>query len=127
MKLKTPKTTKQMGNTEQEKSQMFIVLGIVEYVPNSVVIKTIISKTTGNVTVSSVDTGEDLTRKISPFDNLIQVIDGKAEVVLDDQSHLLQTGQAIIIPAHTSNVIRSNVRFKIVSTVIKSGYDEIPV
>jgi quercetin dioxygenase-like cupin family protein len=102
-------------------------LGIVEYVPNSVVIKTIISKTTGNVTVSSVDTGEDLTRKISPFDNLIQVIDGKAEVVLDDQSHLLQTGQAIIIPAHTSNVIRSNVRFKIVSTVIKSGYDEIPV
>jgi quercetin dioxygenase-like cupin family protein len=122
MKLKTPKTTKQMGNTEQEKSQMFIVLGIVEYVPNSVVIKTIISKTTGNVTVSSVDTGEDLTRKISPFDNLIQVIDGKAEVVLDDQSHLLQTGQAIIIPAHTSNVIRSNVRLKMVSTVFVGGY-----
>ena len=116
-----------MENTEQEKSQIFIVVEIVEYVPHSVVIKTIIRKTTGNVTVSSVDTGEDLAGKISPFDTFIQVIDGKAEVVLDDQSHKLDTGQAIIIPAHSPNIIRSDVRFKIISTVIKSGYEEIPV
>ena len=116
-----------MGNTEQEKSRIFVVVEIVEYVPQSVVIKTIIRKTTGNVTVSSVDTGEDLTGKISPFDSFVQVIDGKAEVVLDDQSHMLDTGQAIIIPANSPNIIRSDVRFKIISTVIKSGYDEIPV
>ena len=116
-----------MGNTEQEKSQIFIVVEIVEYVPNSVVIKSIIKKTTGNIPVSSVDTGEDLARKISPFDTFIQVIDGKAEVVINDQSHMLDIGHAIIIPAHSPNIIRSNVRFKIISTVIKSGYDEIPV
>ena len=116
-----------MTNTEQEKSKTFIVVEIVEYVPHSVVIKTIIKKTTGNVTVSSVDTGEDLSGKISPFDTFIQVIDGKAEVVMDDRSHMLDTGQAIIIPAHAANIIRSDVRFKIISTVIKSGYDELPV
>jgi len=116
-----------MDNTEQEKARMFTVLEIAEYVPHSTVIKTIINKITGQVTVSSVDTREDLIGKISPFDSLIQVIDGRAEVVLDDQCHLLHTGQAIIIPAHSSNVIRSNVRFKIISTVIKSGYEEIPV
>ena len=116
-----------MGNTEQEKSRIFVVAKIVGYMPQSVVIKTIIRKTTGNVTVSSVDTGKDLAGKLSPFDTFIQVIDGKAEVVLDDQSHMLDTGQAIIIPANSPNIIRSDVRFKIITTVIKSGYDEIPI
>ena len=116
-----------MGNNEQEKSQIFVVVAIADYVPQSVVIKTIIKKPTGNVTVSSVDTREDIVGKTSPFDTFIQVIDGKAEVVLDDQSHLLDTGQAIIIPANSRNIIKSDVRFKIISTVIKSGYDEIPV
>lgn len=100
---------------------------IIEYVPNSVVIKTIIKKTTGNVTVSSFDTGEALTEKTSPFDTFIQVIDGKAEIVIDGNSNLLDTGQSIIIPAHSRNVIKANVRFKIISTIIKSGYDEVRV
>jgi quercetin dioxygenase-like cupin family protein len=116
-----------VANIEQDKSLGFIIVEIVEYIPQSVVIKTIIKKTTGNVTVSSVDTGEALARIVSPFDTFIQVIDGKAEVVIDDRSHMLDTGQAIIIPAHSRNVIKSNVRFKIISTVIKSGYEEITI
>ena len=116
-----------MENTEQEKGKIFIVVEIIEYVPNSVVIKTIIKKTTGNVTVSSFDSGEALTEKTSPFDTFIQVIDGKAEIVVDDESHLLDTGQSIIIPAHSRNVIKANVRFKILSTVIKSGYDQVMI
>lgn len=112
---------------EQEKNTTFIVLEIIEYIPNSVVIKTIIKKTTGNVTVSSFDSGESLTEKISPFDTFIQVIDGKAEIVINGQSHLLNTGESIIIPAHSSNIIKANTRFKIISTVIKSGYDEVSI
>ncbi|NCA84013.1 MAG: cupin [Clostridia bacterium] len=113
------------ANAEHEKSKTFIIVEIIEYVPNSVVIKTIIKKTTGNVTVSSFDTGEALTEKTSPFDTFIQVIDGKAEIVIDGNSNLLDTGQSIIIPAHARNVIKANERFKIISTVIKSGYDEV--
>jgi quercetin dioxygenase-like cupin family protein len=108
---------------EYKKSQVFIIVEIIEYVPNSVVIKTIIKKTTGNVSVVSFDSGETLTEKISPFDTFIQVIDGKAEVVIDDKSSLLSIGESIIIPAHTRNTIMANVRFKMISTVIKSGYE----
>lgn len=114
-------------HSEQEKGKILIIVEIIEYVPNSVVIKTIIKKTTGNVTVSSFDSGEALMEKTSPFDTFIQVIDGKAEIIIDNQPHQLDTGQSIIIPAFSRNSIKANVRFKIISTIIKSGYDEIPV
>ncbi|MBV6427864.1 MAG: hypothetical protein KIPDCIKN_02387 [Haliscomenobacter sp.] len=112
-----------MNNQEHEKSKIFIIVEIIEYVPKSVVIKTIIKKTTGNVSAVSFDSGETLTEKISPFDTFIQVIDGRAEVVIDDKSNILETGSSIIIPAHTRNTIKANERFKMISTVIKSGYE----
>lgn len=112
---------------EQEKNKSFIILEIIEYVPNSVVIKTIIKKTTGNVTVSSFDSGEALTEKTSPFDTFVQVIDGTAEIVIDGKSNLLDTGASIIIPAYASHIIIAKKRFKIISTVIKSGYADMPI
>jgi len=114
-----------MENTELEKSKSFIIVEIIEYVPNSVVIKTIIKKTTGNVSVVSFDSGETLTDRISPFDNFIQIIDGNAEVVIDHKRNKISTGQSIIIPAHSSNTIKANERFKMISTIIKSGYEEV--
>lgn len=114
-----------MENIEVEKSKVFIIVEIIEYIPNSVVIKTIIKKTTGNVSAVSFDSGESLTERISAFDNFIQVIDGTAEILIDDLSNILITGQSIIIPAHTKNSIKANVRFKMLSTIIKSGYEEL--
>jgi quercetin dioxygenase-like cupin family protein len=113
-----------MQNTEQEKSKTFILIEIIEYIPNSVVSKTIIRKTSGNVSVVAIDTGEALPEKISPFDTFIQIIEGDAEVVIGEKSNFLSTGQAIIIPAHTPNCIKAQVRFKMISTIIKSGYEE---
>jgi quercetin dioxygenase-like cupin family protein len=112
------------GSEEFDKSKAFIIVEIIEYVPNSAVIKTIIKKTTGNVSAVSLDTGEALAVKTSPFDTFIQIIDGKAEIVIDDKPNWLDTGQSIIIPAHSSNTIKANERFKMISTVIKSGYEE---
>jgi quercetin dioxygenase-like cupin family protein len=114
-----------MENTEVEKSRAFIIVEIIEYVPNSVVIKTIIKKTTGNVSAVSFDSGEALSEKISPFDTFIQVIDGKAEILIDDISSFLATGESIIIPAHSRHTIRANEKFKMISTVIKSGYEDL--
>lgn len=112
-----------MDNNEVEKAKALIVVEIIEYVPNSVVIKTIIKKTTGNISAVSCDTGETLTEKITPFDTFVQIIDGKADIVIDGISNLLNTGQSIIIPAHTSNSVKANKRFKMISTIIKSGYE----
>jgi len=114
-----------LETSEIEKAKTFIIVEIIEYIPNSVVIRTIIRKTTGNVSAVSFDSGEVLTEKISPFDTFIQIIDGKAEIVIDDRSSLLNTGESIIIPAHTRNTIKANVRFKMLSTIIKSGYEEV--
>jgi quercetin dioxygenase-like cupin family protein len=113
-----------MQRTEIEKSKTHILIEIIEYVPNSIVTKTMIRKTTGNISVVAIDTGEVLAEKISPFDTFIQIIEGKAEVVIDGKSNMIQVGQAIIIPAHASNSVRANERFKMISTIIKSGYEE---
>ncbi len=108
---------------EIEKSTAHILVEILEYVPNSVVSKTIIRKASGTISVVAFDAGETLVGKISPFDTFIQVIEGSAKVVIEDNSNTLQTGQGIIIPAHASHIIKANERFKMVSTIIKSGYE----
>jgi quercetin dioxygenase-like cupin family protein len=112
-----------MDNIDIEKAKAHIIVEIIEYVPNSVVIKSIIKKTTGNISAISFDTGEALAEKIIPFDTFVQIIDGKAEIIIDGISNLLDTGQSIIIPAHASNIVKANKRFKMISTVIKSGYE----
>jgi quercetin dioxygenase-like cupin family protein len=84
---------------------------IIEYVTNAVVIKTIIKKSTGNISVMSFDNGEGLTEKTTPFDTFAQIIDGKAEIVISGISHLLLTGQSIVIPAHAPNFVNPNGRF----------------
>lgn len=113
-----------MQDSDVEKAKVFIIVEILEYIPNSVVIKTIIRKTTGNVSAVSFDSGESLADRLSPFDTFIQIIDGMAEILIEGKSILLGTGQSIIIPAHAKNTIMANVRFKMISTIIKSGYEE---
>ena len=110
-------------NVELEKSKAHIIVEIIEYMANSVVNKTIIRKSTGNISVMSFDSGEGLTEKTSPFDTFAQIIEGKAEIVIDKISHLLESGQGIIIPAQSLNFIRPNGRFKMISTIIKSEYE----
>jgi quercetin dioxygenase-like cupin family protein len=111
-------------NQELEKSRVHIIVEIIEYVPNAVVSKTIIKKTTGNITVTSFDTGEELGEKTSPFDTYIQVIDGTAEVIINEKKYWLKSGNGIVIPAHASHCINANEKFKMISTVIKSGYED---
>ena len=112
-----------MKNIEIEKGTAFIVVELIEYTPNTVVSRTIMKSTTGTVTVVSYDNSEAVIGKIIPFDNFVQIIDGRAEIVIDGISNFLDTGNSIIIPAHSSNIVRPNQHFKMISTVIKSGYE----
>lgn len=112
-----------MNHPEIVPAQALIIVEIIEYVPKSIVSRTILKKSTGNVSLMSLDTGEALTEKISPFDTFLQIIDGMAEVTIDGVVHCLGTGQGIIIPAHKSQIVSANERFKMISTVIKSGYE----
>ncbi|MEP6748846.1 MAG: cupin domain-containing protein [Bacteroidota bacterium] len=109
-------------SNELEKSKSYIIVEIIEYIPHAVVSKTIIKKITGNVTVSSFDAGEVLEEKTSSFDTFIQIIDGVADVTINEKNYTLTLGQAIIIPAHSKHHFSANVQFKMISTVIKSAY-----
>jgi quercetin dioxygenase-like cupin family protein len=102
------------------KSTSHIIVEIIEYVPGSVVIKTVIKKSAGNISVMSLDAGEGLAEKVSPFDTCVQVIEGMAELVIDRVIHRLEQGRGIIIPAHAANHINPYGRFTMILTIIKS-------
>ncbi len=110
-------------NKELEKSKVHIIIEIIEYVPNSVVSRTIIKKATGNVTATSMASGEELGEKTTPFDTYVQIIDGTAEVSINDKLFVLKLGEGIIIPAHAKQSFTANQQFKMITTVIKSGYE----
>ncbi|MFP4368507.1 MAG: cupin domain-containing protein [Candidatus Kapaibacterium sp.] len=110
-------------NINVEKSIAMITVEIIEYKSGSIISKTIINKRTGKVNVMSFDIGESLLETTIPFDAYAEIIDGKAEIIIDGTSHILNTGQSIVIPAHAASIINANERFKMIQTIIKSGYD----
>jgi quercetin dioxygenase-like cupin family protein len=112
------------SSDELEKSNAHVVVQIIEYMPQAVVSKTIIKRTTGNITVSSFDAGEELAEKLSPFDTYVQIIDGTAELIINGKKFALKLGDGIIIPAHARHNFNANEQFKMLSTVIKSGYED---
>lgn len=109
---------------ELEKSKVHIIVEIIEYVPHAVVSKTIIKRSTGNISVSSFASGEELAEKTTPFDTYIQIIDGAAEIIINEKKFQLKLGDGIVIPANASHRFNANEQFKMVSTIIKSGYEE---
>ncbi len=114
-----------MQVTEIEKSQAHILVDLVEYVPHSAVFRTLIKKITGNIIAIAIDAGEKLEEKISPFDTFIEIIEGESEIIIDNDSNVLKAGQAILVPAHSTNLISANNPTKMIITIIKSGYEGI--
>lgn len=112
-----------MNHSEFEKSKIFILQDLSEYTPNEVVVNNIIKKNTGSVSAISVAKGEHIEEKLSRFDHFIQITEGQAEVIIDEQSYQLYSGECIIIPANSKNNIIAHEQFKMISTIIKSGYE----
>jgi quercetin dioxygenase-like cupin family protein len=110
---------------EIEKSCPFSIADTVEYVPAAIINRTLIKKITGIISAVAFSSGESLEVKISPFDTFVQVIEGKAEIIINEKSYEVGTGQAIVVPAHSRNTIKAISRFKMLSFVIKSGYEEL--
>ena len=110
-----------------EKPRAHIVIKIIEYSPHAVVSKTIIKRATGSVIVSSFDEGEGLAEECFAFDNYIQIIEGSAEIIIDGGKYKLELGEGIVIPAHSTHSFNAKKQFKMISTIIKSGYEDIPL
>jgi len=111
-------------DNEIPKGTSHIIVELIQYEHDSVVSKTIMKRATGSINALSFDNGEGMNEKTSPFDTYAQVIDGHAIIVIDGKSTALETGQGIIIPAHKPSHIKPDGRFKLLLTVIKSGYED---
>lgn len=108
---------------EIEKGSTHIIIELVEYEHNAAVSKSIMKKATGSIDAMSFESGEGLNEKTSPFDTFVQIIDGSAIIEIDGKATILKTGNGILIPANKSSHIKPNGRFKLILTVIKTGYE----
>jgi quercetin dioxygenase-like cupin family protein len=92
----------------------------IEYQNDSVVSRTLVKKATGNVTLFAFDRGEGLSEHTAPFDALVHVLDGEAEITIGGVSHVVGAGEAILMPADVPHALKAASRFKMLLTMIKS-------
>ena len=93
---------------------------MVDYQDGSVVSRTIIDKPTGTVTLFSFDEGQGLSEHTAPFDAMVNVLDGEAEVSIAGEPHTVGAGEMIIMPADRPHALRANQRFKMLLVLVRS-------
>jgi quercetin dioxygenase-like cupin family protein len=106
--------------SEELKAKVIKVEDLIEYQDGAVVSREIIRKETGTITIFAFDKGEGLSEHTAPFDAMVQVIDGKAEITISGNKNILITGDMIIMPANVPHALHGLERFKMVLTMIRS-------
>jgi len=109
-----------MQTNEFEKAKVFSFSGSVDYADGGIVSKTVLKKETGNISLFAFAKGETLSEHTAPFDAMIQVVDGKGEIIIGGKSFFLEAGQTIIMPADIPHAVKAVEKFKIVLTMIRS-------
>jgi quercetin dioxygenase-like cupin family protein len=107
-------------NREELVANSAEVMGLVEYQDGSVVSRTLIKKPTGTVTLFAFDEGQSLSEHTTPYDALVQVLDGSAEFRIGGEPHTVARGEAIILPAGVPHAVQARERFKMLLTMIRS-------
>ena len=94
--------------------------GLVEYQDDAVVSKEIIKKNTGIVTLFTFDKGQGLSEHTAPFDALVYILDGKAEITISGTLSDVKAGQIIMMPANKPHALKAIERFKMMLIMIKA-------
>ena len=93
---------------------------LVQYQSGSVVSRTIVNAKAGTVTLFSFDEGEGLSEHTAPFDALVYVFDGEAEVVISGKPIPMQAGDLVLMPANEPHALRATRRFKMMLTMVRA-------
>jgi len=93
---------------------------MVTYQDGSVVSRQITKAEAGNVTLFAFDRGQDLSEHTAPYDALLHVLEGQAEIRISGKPFTLQAGQAIIMPANQPHAVKASTKFKMLLTMIKA-------
>ncbi|MCF8366404.1 MAG: cupin domain-containing protein [Bacteroidales bacterium] len=100
-------------------AEKFNLSETVRYAGDSVVSKTITKKDSGTITLFAFDKNQGLSEHSAPFDAMVNVIDGKADVIIDGKSNILSQGESIIMPANVPHALKAIEKFKMLLVMIK--------
>jgi quercetin dioxygenase-like cupin family protein len=110
-----------MQTNEVEKSSVFSLSKVIDYAKGAIVSKTVLKKESGNISLFAFAKGEGLSEHTVPFDAMIQVLDGKGEIIIGGASYFPETGQCIIMPANITHAVKAIENFKMMLIMIKSN------
>jgi quercetin dioxygenase-like cupin family protein len=103
-----------------EKGVPFNLAENVAYAIDAVVSKTLLKKETGNITLFSFEKGQGLSEHTAPFDAVVYILDGRADITIGGQGHSVSAGEMLIMPANISHALHAPERFKMLLVMIKS-------
>lgn len=106
-----------MDNSTAQVSHLVDMVG---YQDGAVVSRTVLKQPAGNVTLFAFDAGQELSEHTAPYDALVQVLDGEAEITIAGRPHRLRVGDMIVMPANKPHALRAPARFKMLLTMIRS-------
>ena len=92
----------------------------VKYADNSVVSNTLINKAGGTVTLFAFDAGQGLSEHTAPFDALVQIVDGSADISIGGEVHKVKSGEFVIMPAGIPHSLKAAEKFKMLLVMIKN-------
>jgi quercetin dioxygenase-like cupin family protein len=95
------------------------IVALIKYQEDSIVSKTMLNKKTGSVTLFAFDKGQKLSEHTTPFDALIFLLDGEAEIIISDKPYLVKEGELIKLPANKPHALNAQKRFKMILIMIK--------
>jgi quercetin dioxygenase-like cupin family protein len=110
-----------MEQKEFEKDRVFSFKSEINYSDGAVVSKNVLKRETGNISLFAFDKGEGLSEHTAPFDAVVQVVDGSAEITIAGNTHLLGAGDSIIMPAGIPHALKAVEKFKMVLTMIRES------
>lgn len=91
----------------------------VDYAAGSVVSKMLIKKETGNITLFAFDAGQGLSEHTAPFDAVVTILDGRAEISIGGKPFTVNTGEMLIMPADVPHALQAKERFKMLLVMIR--------
>jgi quercetin dioxygenase-like cupin family protein len=102
------------------KAEILELAQMAAYQDGSVVSRQITKAEAGNVTLFAFDAGQELSEHAAPFDALVQILDGEAEILISGAPFMLKAGQSIILPADKPHAVKAPKQFKMLLTMIRA-------
>ncbi|MFZ1979160.1 MAG: cupin domain-containing protein [Bacteroidota bacterium] len=101
-------------------SQVTKLAELISYQTGAIISREIVKGHTGNITIFSFDEGQGLSEHKTPFDALVQVLEGEVEISIDGKLHRVESGEIILMPAQKLHALRALKRFKMILTMLRT-------